>query len=255
MILEHRLLAVIAHPDDEAFAFAGLLAFAGAQGSNVRVVCMTDGEAGNDRRVRDISRDELAAIRRRELRDSCDALGIAPPTFVGLPDGTLATSSLERVRERISEELKSFVPHVVVSLGYDGAYGHADHIAVAMSLRDAVDASPWRAPRVLHSAFSRGLFQPVCERLMHIPNSPIPPKFDAQSLGCGRLKVDLRLDISAFRSRKLAAISAHASQLRGGDPRSFLIPGIVDTLLDEEWYTVAMGDPLPEGATSPFDGM
>ena len=255
MIVDYRLLAVIAHPDDEAFAFGGLLALASTHGANVRVLCLTYGENGSDRRGVATTPDALGRVRGEELRRSCEALGVPPPVFSGLADGTLATTSLARVKSCILEEVNRFVPHVIVGLGYDGAYGHADHIAVAMSIRDAVEESPGRRTRVLHSAFPSGLFQPVCERLMRIPNSPIPPRFDPLTLGCGRRKVDLRMDISAVRHHKLAAIASHASQLHNGDPHSFLIPGIVDTLMSEEWYTLEMGPAMPKGATNPFAGI
>ena len=65
----------------------------------------------------------------------------------------------------------------------------------------------------------------------------------------------LRLDIRAVRDRKLAAIASHRSQLLCGDPLSLLRPGLVERLLDEEWYDVAHGPDLPPGATDPFAGL
>jgi len=42
-------MAVIAHPDDEAYSCAGLLAMAAEGGAVVSVVAATRGEAGRDR--------------------------------------------------------------------------------------------------------------------------------------------------------------------------------------------------------------
>ena len=42
---QHRVLAVIAHPDDEA-TFAGTLALAARAGAEVSVVCTTNGGGG-----------------------------------------------------------------------------------------------------------------------------------------------------------------------------------------------------------------
>ena len=56
--------------------------------------------------------------------------------------------------------------------------------------------------------------------------------------------VDYRVDTRPFRDKKLAAIAAHRSQLVDEDPRSFLLPGLVEPLLDEECFAHASGPAL-----------
>ena len=62
---------------------------------------------------------------------------------------------------------------------------------------------------------------------------------------------DYRVDTSAFREQKLASIAAHRTQLLDDDPRSFLLPGLIERLLDEERFHHASGPPLGE----PFAGL
>ena len=109
------------------------------------------------------------------------------------------------------------------------------------------------APRLLHAVFPRQLFAPLWRALRRRRGEPLVADLDPQRLGVDT--PDLRLDIRAVRDRKLAAIAAHRSQLAGGDPFTFLRPGLVQRLLDEEWYAVAHGPPLPVGAADPFDGL
>ena len=46
-------LAVIAHPDDESFGLGGVLARLAADGTRVRVLCFTRGEASTPPTARD----------------------------------------------------------------------------------------------------------------------------------------------------------------------------------------------------------
>ena len=63
------------------------------------------------------------------------------------------------------------------------------------------------------------------------------------------------VDITAYRDAKRAALAAHRSQLATDDPRSFLVPGLIDPLLREEWFVHAGGPALPRGARSIVDGI
>lgn len=240
------MLGLFPHPDDEAYAAGGLLAQCAERGAAVEIVCATRGEQGSDRRGGTPGGPALAALRSMELAASCAALGISPPVFLDLPDGALVTVHAS-AGALLDEHLRRVRPHLVVSLGADGVYGNLDHLAWA----DIVAAAVRRqtpAPRFLQAAFPRGLFTPLWRALRRRPGPPLVADLDPDRLGIERAAADLRLDIRALRSRKLAAIAAHASQLNAGDPLSLLRPGVVERLLDEEWYTVADGPPLPVDA-------
>lgn len=61
------LLAVFAHPDDEAFAAGGTLARYAAEGAEVRLVCATRGEAGSLGEPPRFEPARLGAVRAQEL--------------------------------------------------------------------------------------------------------------------------------------------------------------------------------------------
>ena len=74
-----RLLAVMAHPDDESFGPGGTLAAAVAAGADVHLVTMTDGAAGTT--GEDLTPDALAERRAEELREAAAVLGVTLHQF------------------------------------------------------------------------------------------------------------------------------------------------------------------------------
>ncbi|HSM39069.1 MAG TPA: PIG-L family deacetylase [Candidatus Limnocylindrales bacterium] len=142
------LLLVHAHPDDESFATAGLIARAVAEGHRVDLVTCTGGEEGE---IHDPSLDydeafpRLSEIRRRELDCSLDALrGIYPGELdlhlLGYRDsGMMGTPSndrpeafwqadLDEATRRLVEIVRRVRPAVIVTYDPNGNYGHPDHI-------------------------------------------------------------------------------------------------------------------------------
>ena len=81
-----RLLACFAHPDDEGFTAAGVLAASVARGADVRLVCATCGEEGDIRFPGAATRDTLGQVRHQELRRSCQVLGVQEPIVLGYRD-------------------------------------------------------------------------------------------------------------------------------------------------------------------------
>ena len=130
------LLGVWAHPDDEAYLSAGLMALARRHGQRVVVVTATDGELGGT----------TAAVRRRELAAALGVLGVTESQRLGLPDGGCAdvpTSQGVSLIRRVLDEVR---PDTVVTFGPDGMTGHADHRAVSAWTTEA-----WRSHRRLRA--------------------------------------------------------------------------------------------------------
>lgn len=248
------MLGLFPHPDDEAYAAGGLLAHCAGGGAAVELVCATRGERGSDRSGATPPGPGLAALRTRELRASCRTLGIAPPVFLDLPDGGLSAADRTVAAAMVSRHLRRVRPHVIVTLGCDGVYGNVDHLAWTAIVGAGVQCLR-RPPRLLHAAFPRGLFAPLWRTLHRRGGPRLVAAIDPQTLGVDAGAADLRLDIRALRERKLAAIAAHRSQLAAGDPFTFLRPGLVEHLLDEEWYVVAHGPRFPSRTADPFAGL
>jgi LmbE family N-acetylglucosaminyl deacetylase len=130
------LLAVLAHPDDEALGMGGALAKYAAQGVHVHLVTATRGDAG---RYRGVRRDDpahpggerLGAMREAELRAAAAVLGLREVAILGHRDGQLDRVEPRTVIREIVAHVRRLRPDVVVTFGPDGAYGHPDHVAIS----------------------------------------------------------------------------------------------------------------------------
>jgi len=242
-----RLAAVVAHPDDEAWALGGTLALCAAQGAEVRVICAT---AGAGSLAAKHPADDVAALRTIELMASCAALGIGRPVMLGWEDGGLAAMDSWRAVQDLRAALRELEPDAVVGLGPEGGYAHKDHTALHAMLREAVGStSSGRQPRLFELALPPNLMTPVRRAIRRIA----PDIIDA---GVGNLGVpydrpDLHVDIKGVAKAKLAAVSAHASQLPPRGAERFL-GGTVMRMLEVERFVQVAGDPLAEGAATPL---
>ncbi len=124
------VLGVWAHPDDETFLSAGLMALARDAGQRVVCVSATRGEHG----TADPDRwppARLARTRDHEVAAAMAVLGVAEHRCLGLEDGTLAAADPARGAGLVAALLDEVRPDTVVSFGPDGMTGHPDHQAVA----------------------------------------------------------------------------------------------------------------------------
>ena len=111
-----RLLAVLAHPDDESFLMGGTLARCAAAGVEVRVVTGTRGEAGRG----DPDREQNGRRREGELRDAIAVLGVRSLELLGYPDGGVAQVPRPQLVERVMAAIHAWAPVVVLGFGPDG---------------------------------------------------------------------------------------------------------------------------------------
>lgn len=124
------VLAVFAHPDDEAYLAGGLMAVATDSGRRVVCVTATRGELGfpdDDPR----SLDERAAVREAELRACLDVLGVNEHHWLGYPDGGCAALDESDPVGRLCELLEEVRPDTVLTFPPDGQTYHPDHMTVS----------------------------------------------------------------------------------------------------------------------------
>jgi LmbE family N-acetylglucosaminyl deacetylase len=141
-----KLMAVLAHPDDESLGFGGTLAKYAAEGVEVSVVTATRGDAG---RFRGHPRGDaahpgpvaLGQIREAELRAAATTLGVREVAVLGYPDQHLDRADPRDAIGRIAAHVRRFRPDVLVTFGPDGAYGHPDHVAISQFATAAVVAA------------------------------------------------------------------------------------------------------------------
>jgi LmbE family N-acetylglucosaminyl deacetylase len=140
-----KLLAILAHPDDESLGLGGALAKYAAEGVAVSLVTATRGEKGRYHEHRDgpghPGPERLGEIREGELRAAAEILGIGDVAILGHPDGALDQVDPREIVSALAGHIRRVRPHVVVTFPPDGAYGHPDHIAICQFTTAAIMAA------------------------------------------------------------------------------------------------------------------
>jgi LmbE family N-acetylglucosaminyl deacetylase len=137
-----RLMALLAHPDDESLGIGGTLATYAARGVETYVVTATRGERGrhftNEARPSD---EEVGRVRELELRAAARELGVREVTLLDYQDGDLDQAEPAEAVRRIVMQLRRVRPQVVITFDPFGAYGHSDHVAICQLTTAAVQAA------------------------------------------------------------------------------------------------------------------
>jgi len=150
-----RLMAILAHPDDESLGNGGTLARYAAEGVEVTLVTATRGQVGwlGEPSANPGPRT-LGEIRERELRGAVSALGLHELVLLDYVDGELADADGEQVICELVAQLRRVRPQVVLTFGLDGAYGHPDHMAISQLTSAAIVRAA--DPRYGHRCTGRG---------------------------------------------------------------------------------------------------
>lgn len=161
-----RIVAMLAHPDDE-LPLAPALAALARQGDFVTIIHATPGDAGPG--VSGLAPGlQLAETRRAEAECAAAALGAAVVGNLGFGDGQLSDQA--RASARQPESLAAAVAeHVagadlVLSWGPDGGYGHADHRMISAITAQVTQAMPVEdRPVLLYFGIATGTLPPIAE--------------------------------------------------------------------------------------------
>ncbi len=262
-----RLMAVHAHPDDEASKGAATTARYVAEGHEVMVVTLTGGERGdilNPAMDTPGIHERIHEVRREEMARAAEILGVRhhwlgfvdsglpegdplPP----LPEGCFALVPLEEATERLVRVVREFRPHVMTTYDEHGGYPHPDHIRchdVSMAAFDAAgdpdrfpDAGePWQPLKVYYShGFSRQRLQLFHDALVAQGNESPFAEWLAQwdpKRGDVMQRVTTRVECGDYFKQRDDALKAHATQI---DPngRFFAMPVDMQRELwpTEEW--------------------
>ena len=114
-----KVLAIGAHPDDVEFQCAGTLAKYKRLGHQVAIAIATNGEAGSSTH----SKEQIAAIRRREAEASAQVLG-SEFYWMGYPDEFLFNTVETRLK--FIDTVRQARPDLVICSDPDNDY-HPDH--------------------------------------------------------------------------------------------------------------------------------
>jgi LmbE family N-acetylglucosaminyl deacetylase len=228
-----RVLAITAHPDDVDFGAAGTIARWTDAGIEVTYCVVTDGDAGGY--DEDFPRADVPALRRAEQIAAAKCVGVHDVRFLGYPDGRVeATLDLRRDLARVIRQVR---PDRVVCPSPERNYArmpasHPDHRAVGSAALDAVYPDA-RNPFAFPELREREALAPWKVREVWISGSPSPTHY---------------VDVTDTFPRKIAALSAHASQLaqldgleerlRGWLGRAALLGGLPEGRLAEAFQVL-----------------
>jgi len=263
------MMAVHAHPDDEASSTGGVLAAYSAQGIRTVVVTCTNGEFGDAPggvKPGQNGHEEQAVAQQRlaELRESCTILGVTnlellgyhdsgmpewdykdrPDAFCNIPEADVAA--------RISGLIDRYRPQVLITYDDQGAYQHPDHVHASRSAQKAFAASGSVAKLYLTAMRGsdwRKIWAALRELGADVPDWQEPdPERQRRSLASEE-RITTTVDIRSVLPRKRQALFAHGSQIGGESWFNKIPEDIAEATFGRESFIRASdttGAPLPE---------
>lgn len=152
------ILAVFAHPDDEATISPVLAKYAGL-GSDIYIAIATDGRYGVTEHAKIPSGDLLASARALEMKCAAEKLGIHEPILFGLHDqlrmqeGYIGLhGQLDTMRSQVKKLFEELKPDVVLTWNASGWTGHHDHRLVSAVVTEVFQSQRWAKPSQLYYA-------------------------------------------------------------------------------------------------------
>ena len=221
------LMAVHAHPDDEASSTGGILARYAREGVRTVLVVCTNGELGdspNGAKPGEAGHDEdqVVATRKAELATSCALLGVSNLELLGYHDsGMMGWSQneapesfwqtpVERAAKDLARLIRRYRPQVIVTYDENGFYGHPDHIQAnritlaALQTTDSVDKLYY--PAIPRSAWAQ------FEEMLQNADVEMPVEGPEVDFSTPDELIAAMIDCTEFANAKYDALAAHKSQ-------------------------------------------
>jgi LmbE family N-acetylglucosaminyl deacetylase len=210
-----KLMCVLAHPDDESLGTGGTLAKYAAEGVDTYLVTATRGERGRfgDGGVRPAA-EVVGSTREAELLAAAKELGIREVELLGYPDGGLDAVDAAAAQEAIARHLRRVKPHVVVTFGPEGAYGHPDHIAISQLTTAAIVRaadSDFRVSKLYHIAWGAQAWAAYEAALKKLTSKV--DGVERQVIPAPEWGITTRIDTSAVWPTVLRAVQCHRTQM------------------------------------------
>lgn len=231
------VLGVWAHPDDETYLSAGLMAQAVRDGDRVVCITATRGEGGSMDEERWPS-DTMAEVREAELMRCLGILGVREHIWLDLPDVDMDTPLPESGYERVLAVMTELQPRTVLTFGPDGMTGHHAHMSASAWATRAFQASAPAGASLYYATNTQEWadeFVPIYNRF-DVFRPGTPPVTPRDQLG---IDFPLPPDILEL---KLQAIEAHESQV-GGMVEAFGEDIFRRAMKDEYYALAATKDP------------
>jgi LmbE family N-acetylglucosaminyl deacetylase len=261
------LMAVHAHPDDEASG-GGILATYADQGIRTIVVTCTNGEFGDAPGGIKPGQpghdpEAVARLRLAELEESARILKVSDVETLGYHDSGMPdweykdrpdafwNVPLEEVADRIGGLLTKYRPQVLVTYDDQGAYQHPDHVHASRAAQAAAKATGIPA-KVYLSTMRASTWQKIWEALREA-GAEVPQWEEDEERTRRQLESEQRItttiDIRPVLERKRAALFAHGTQVNGDSWFGKIPPEVVEGAFGYEYFirvADTTGAPLPE---------
>jgi mycothiol S-conjugate amidase len=245
-----RLLAVHAHPDDEASKGSATVARYVREGAEVLIATCTGGERGsilNPAMDRPDVIANLAGIRHHEMEQAIEILG-AHHAWMGfvdsglpegdplppLPEGCFALEPMEIAAEPLVRLVRTFKPHVMTTYDENGGYPHPDHIMCHKVSIEAFEAAadpdrypgcgePWQPLKLYyHMTFHLQRFEALHNAMvdagLESPYAERLEQWDRAEAVAHWKRVTTQVPCGDYFDVRDKALIAHATQV---DPSSF----------------------------------
>lgn len=194
--MKPALVAIFAHPDDEAFGPAGTIAKY-SKSHDIYIICATCGEAGEN--YIQNPKESIKQIRKKELHASAKILGVKNTYMLGFKDGALCNNDYHTIANQIKLILDKIKPEILLTFELRGVSGHLDHVAIAMITYFLFYKVPY-AKKMMSYVIMREVTNELRDYFIYVPH------------GFKRERVDEIVDISNFLEIKKQAIMQHKSQ-------------------------------------------
>jgi LmbE family N-acetylglucosaminyl deacetylase len=200
-----RVLVVVAHPDDSEFWMGGTVAHWTDAGIEVAYCVLSDGGAGGFDPA--IPRTQIPQIRRAEQTDAAALLGVRNVRFFGLDEGGFRRDSRE-LHVDLVRIIRQVRPQRVVTWSPEWNWQrfrscHPDHLATGAAVLTAIYPDAGNQFALPQLKEHDGLDAWTVPEVWLI-NSPVR-------------EVNHYVDITETFHRKVAAVRAHASQIKSPD--------------------------------------
>jgi LmbE family N-acetylglucosaminyl deacetylase len=221
MSVPSRAVVIAAHPDDADFGAGGLIALWAAQGCDVTVVCVTDGDSGGF--DPSVPRADVPGMRRAEQQTAAALLGAGRCVFLGRPDGFVEVD--RDLRRELTRVIREARPEAVVTHAPERNYRfvftyHPDHLATGAAALAAV--------------------YPDARNEFAFPELGLAPWTVSQVWQFGGPASDTAVDVTEVFEAKVKACQAHVSQTP-------MLDGSVEQVLRDHLARTAREHDLPEG--------
>jgi LmbE family N-acetylglucosaminyl deacetylase len=205
------MLGVWAHPDDDTYLTAGLMARAVREGARVVCLTATRGEEGSWDEDR-WPTAELGKVREAELIASLAVLGVTEHVWLDYYDGSCASVDPAEAVAKVTAVMEDVRPGSVFTFGPDGMTGHADHKAVSAWTTEAFKRAAPEGAKLYYATQTpewAAAYVPVMNRFNVFMEPGTPPTTPKDRLA---IDFDLSPDVLEL---KLLAIQEHVSQVEG----------------------------------------